>query len=185
MTGLLTIENLKTRQARAGAIVGGLVGLLGIFITNIDKMIDAYRYFFESTENTNTKGPWLGVFRELSLDGKSYRVSTESLNVQPSRDHITGTIDSSDPIARHHDIKGSIRDGFLVVEYRSGKPPRVGATVYLLNGEATSGSLTGFWTGYDPDERVLMSCPYVLTRNVNLAAVTAQFKQWLDKDCLR
>jgi hypothetical protein len=185
MTRLLTMKNLKTREAKAGAIVGGILGLLGILITNTDKIIDAYRYFLEETESANTKGPWLGVFRELGPDGKSYRISTESFNVTPGRDRITGTIDSTDPIARHHDVKGTIKDGFMIVEYRSGKPPRVGATVYLLNGEVTSGSLTGFWTGYDPEERILMSCPYVLTRNQDLSAVNTQFKPWLDKGCLR
>ena len=58
----LTIENLKTEQGKAGALLAGLVGLLTVIATNIDKIMDAYRYLTENVEATAAKGAWLGVF---------------------------------------------------------------------------------------------------------------------------
>ncbi len=182
---LLTKKNLQTREAAAGAVLAGIVGLLTVIITNIDKITDAYTYFTEVTEAKQAKGSWLGVFREYDDTKKDYIISNESVNLNASHDLLSGTIDSAHPALRHHDVKGNLRSGFVILEYREDKPPRTGAVVYLLNGRVELGVFTGYWTGYDPDERAIMSCPYVLTRQTDPAAVHTQFKDWLNKACAR
>jgi hypothetical protein len=183
---LLTKENLRTDGAKAGAIVSGIFGIIAVTITNIDKITDVYDYFIKSTEARQAEGPWLGIFKEYDGENKRFVISGESVNLRSSMlrlDRIFGTVDSTEGTLRHHEVSGTVKDGFLITEYREVNPSRGGAVVYLLKGSAASGTLQGFWTGYDPDEREVMSCPYVLTRITDPAQAKSFFKDWLNKGC--
>lgn len=155
-------------------------------IINIDKIVEAYHYFTESTEARQAEGSWLGIFKEYDDGTKKFIISNESVNLKTSMlrlDRIFGSIDTTAPVLRHHDISGSVKNEFLITEYQEANPSRGGAVVYLLKGSVSSGTMQGFWTGYDPDEREVMSCPYILTRQTNPVEAQAFFKDWLNKEC--
>jgi hypothetical protein len=184
---LITTENLRSDGAKAGAIVTGFFGLIAVLVTNIDKIVDAYRYFTESVEARQAEGPWLGIFQEYDDQAKKFIVSNESVNLKSSLlrlGRISGSVDSTAPILRHHDITGSVSNDFLITEYRDANPTRGGAVVYLLKGSVASGTLEGFWSGYDPDAREVMSCPYVLTRQIKPVEAQNRFREWLNKECV-
>lgn len=179
---LLTAANLRTRQAGAGAIVAGIIGLLTVVVTNIDKLMDAYRYFVsDNTEAKRAEGSWLGIFKEYDPK-KDYVVSTEAVNLTAGLKGISGTVDVQNPV-KHHEIKGNAKNGFLTVVYEDSIGNRSGAVVYVLRGDAQSGTLVGFWTGYDPDKDSIMSCPYVLTRLRDTDEAKKRFRDYLQKPC--
>jgi hypothetical protein len=145
---LLTKENLQSDGAKAGAIVTGLFGLFAVALSNIDRIVDAYRYFTESIESRQAEGPWLGIFREYDGETKKFIISNEAVNLKASLlklGSISGSVDSTTPILRHHDINGTVSNEFLITEYRDSSPTRGGAVVYLLKGTVSSGTMQGFW----------------------------------------
>jgi hypothetical protein len=88
-------------------------------------------------------------------------------------------------LARSHDISsGSFSDGFLIVEIRGSDPDRgSGAEAYFLAGRPDTGLLVGYWTGWDPEIRKIVTCPYVLSRQRDAAKIAAENKDWLERDC--
>ena len=137
-------------------------------------------------------GRWYGLFREYyPATANKEIVSTETIDLIDDGQglNITGT--SNDPYThpRNWSVKGFYRgqakDPVLVLDYKEqdGTQPSVGSIV--LTGRPLNGELKGYWLGYDRDREQLVSCPYVLTRNVEFRDVKERNRDLLEMPCYR
>ena len=55
---LFNSRTLRTREAGAGVIIGGIFGLLIAVVTNIDKLQSAYEYFFGPNFDSSLVGEY-------------------------------------------------------------------------------------------------------------------------------
>ena len=124
----------------------------------------------------------LGLFKEYedpdtkqkSSDPSTETISKELVDLSIFGNKLNGNITTTDQRVRSHRItSGSFANeptgqkrGIVIISAAGNDPERhIGGFSYVLTGNFADGILTGYWTGYDPDENRIVTCPYILTRD--------------------
>jgi hypothetical protein len=184
-----------------GAIVVAALSLGTAVVTNLD---DVKKTFCSLTPQVcatqpDLDGKWLGVFTERrpptdpAYAKDPYVVRSESVELKSKGKEISGGITTTVGRRRFHAINsGSFafsendprKDGYLGFITVGNDPDRgLGGVAYMLKGSLSSGPVIGYWTGWDPDEKKMMTCPYVLSREPDPEKVASQEAAWLKRDC--
>lgn len=165
----------------AGIVVGSIAG-------NIDRIATAWVIWSVGLEPVSAQvtGQWLGVFRESVSNTKQERITAESVTLQQlgNTKDVEGSANTAQRLLRKWNLRGHFENEVLVVSYFGGREAGAGGVAFVLKGKPEMGILRGYWTGYDPEKGMLMSCPYILTKEKNEEQVKAQNAVWLQRPCL-
>jgi hypothetical protein len=169
------------------ALIGLLSALLSAVFTNLDRIANLIEIVNTSraTSSSQITGEWTGVFRECFNTCNHEGISSELVVFKQRDNFIKGSTSCSDKLIRSWNLTGYYQNGFLVTYYTFNRSAGSGMVAYILEGTPEMGLLLGFWTGYDPENRKLMSCPYVLSRNKDVDQVKRNYSQWLNRRCFK
>ena len=145
-----------------GGIVA-LTGVVGMSLVNTDAPV--------------IEGKYYGYFAEFGPDGQQV-ISKESVQFENSPRGITAKLNGFDIVSREREMRIEAKHGVLIGYYFADTPRGAGGVSYVLNGDAKTG-FVGQWTGTDPEQKTLVSGPYVLTQEFDKSLVEKQFAEWL------
>ena len=172
-------ENIKL------ALIGVIGTALGAGITNVDKIVDTVAKMTNSKLGVSAKAEdWTGVFREYSDSIQKETVSTEFVSITRTSDDITGLAKTNNRAVKKWDIAGKFKNDLTIIYYIGAKKSGMAAFSYVLQGNPEMGKLKGYWTGYDPEQKKIVSCPYILTKESDIDKIKKDEAKFLDVQCL-
>ena len=131
-------------------------------------------------------GQWLGVFRESVSNTNQEDITIElvALKQLSNSKDVQGSVDTAQGLLRKWNLQGHFENEVLVLAYFGRREAGAGGVAFVLKGKPEMGILRGYWTGYDPERGMLMSCPYILTKEKNEEQAKTQNAVWLNRSCL-
>ncbi|MEK6743022.1 MAG: hypothetical protein AABZ15_05415 [Nitrospirota bacterium] len=167
-------------------IILAVIGLLGALITNIDRLYPVFVEIAGLKQPSAIVGEWNGVFREYDSTTKKEMISSEFVLFKERGSHISGMVKTS-ALGKVRDwtYSGVYKNSMLVMRYEHSDPEIKGVGTGVLEGDPKLGFLKGYWLGYDKGRKQLVACPYILTKENDLAQVVNKNKEWLERECYR
>ena len=172
-------ENIKL------ALIGIIGAALGAGITNIDKITDAIATTTQNKASASANiEDWTGVYREYSDSIKKETITTEFVSITRTSEAITGLAKTNDRAVKKWDITGKFKNDLTVIYFIGTKKNGMAAFAYVLQGNPEMGLLKGYWTGYDPEQKKIVSCPYILTKEPDIEKIKNNEAEFLGTQCL-
>jgi hypothetical protein len=165
------LESLSGRYVTT-AIFNGVAGL--------------FKYFGQGRKEwKRVEGRWLGVAKEYKSEAGDWGLLTEAVQLKIGFNRIIGDAQTTNVPSRHFELVGRFEGGFLTLNFHGadlndGRGP--GAGVCFL--QERRDEFIGYVIAFDRDKRELVSCPYVLSRQVDWREVKSKHSSWLDQGCL-
>jgi hypothetical protein len=141
----------------------GLFALVaGLFSGSGPAILD----YIVNRETPNFSGKWTGEFKEWCVkgdeqcrDSSQWVKSLETVTISQWGSRVSGTAETRDAnLGGHLKFSGRYRISVLAVTY-VGQPGAPGAGACVLTSGREQEPLLGYWTGYDRDLKMLMTCP--------------------------
>jgi hypothetical protein len=137
-----------------------------------------------SSLDSSLAGEWTGLFREYRQAVKAEEISSEGVLISVRAGNaVTARVESTMGQRRSRSAEGRFGGDTLVLYYVLSDSPRAGGTAVVIRGNPKEGLLKGYWLGYDPEQRKLMTCPYVLARSGDTEKIKSEQQQWLAQPC--
>ncbi|GEM_PF-6868208 len=128
-------------------------------------------------------GHWTGLFREYRAADKAEAISSETMSIRVRGNVVSADLSGATGQRRNRTARGQFQGDTLILHYFVNEPLRVGGSAFVLKGDPGAGLLKGFWLGYDPEQRRLMACPYVLGRAQDTEQLKNDNLAWLQQSC--
>ena len=162
-----------------------IVAMIAAVSTNLDRITTYLRvlHLSQPSSANGVAGKWVGVFREYVHTTKKQEISTETVIIRQNGNLVDGDVSTSDKMLREWNMTGQFEQDFLTLRVFGIHKAGPAVAAYVLKGDPDMGMLKGFWTGFDPEARKLMTCPYLLTRGKDIEQIKIDNAAWLNQAC--
>ncbi|MYM30669.1 hypothetical protein GTP58_20255 [Duganella sp. CY15W] len=164
-------------------IIIALLGVLTAIFTNVEKINDVIVSYITKSEPL-IQEKWQGVAREYVAQKGREVISSEIVSFKLSNGNLVGSVTNTQEQVRSWDIlgrktKNGDDDEYLILSYVGTNPGRRSAGAYVLKYKKAKDAYFGYWLGYDPEQRQMVSFPYILSKK-DAADIEKEYKEFLE-----